>query len=56
MMNSTEFIVADKTKHKFTAYNCAGAVVNVNCQCQENGWLGIPKWKTQQAYGNALVV
>lgn len=56
MMNSTEFVAADKTKHKFTASNYVGAVVNVNCQCQENGWLGIPKWKTQQAYGDASVV
>lgn len=33
MMNSTEFIAAHKTEHKFTASNYVGAVVNVNCQC-----------------------
>lgn len=56
MMNSTEFIAAHKTEHKFTASNYVGAVVNVNCQCRESGWLGIPKWKTQRAYGDASVV
>lgn len=40
MMNSTECIAANKTKHKFTASNYVGAVVNVDCQCQEKvvGW------------------
>lgn len=40
IMNSTECIAANKMKHKFTASNYVGAVVNVNCQCQERvvGW------------------
>lgn len=39
-MNSTECIAANKMKHKFTASNYVGAVVNVNCQWQERvvGW------------------
>lgn len=50
MMNSTECIAANGTKHKFTASNYVGAVVNVNYQCQERvvDW-EIPKWKTQRA-------
>lgn len=56
MMNSTEFVAADETKHRFTASDYVGAVINVNCQCQESGWLRIPIWKTQQAYGDASVV
>lgn len=39
MMNSTEFVAADETKHRFTASDYVGAVINVNCQCQESvGW------------------
>lgn len=40
IMNSTECIAANEMKHKFTASNYVGAVVNVNCQCQERvvGW------------------
>lgn len=35
MMNSTEHIAADETKHEFTASDRVGAVVNVNYKCQE---------------------
>lgn len=56
MMNSTECRAANETKHKRTASDYVGAVVNVNYQCQGR----VVDWeyqkRKQRAYGGASVV
>lgn len=52
MMNSTECIAAKETKHKFTASNYVGAVVNVNYQRQER----VVDWEYQNGKHSEHIV